>query len=118
MRQQIPVKLYICQWCHYQTDLRWVLARHLTGVHRYSISRAKSIADESEYHLNPSSWSVRLLKNNRKEEREVKKVRTLKDIVDELEEKNVGLESAVINPKEISITTDDEEESEAESEEE
>ena len=108
MKQQAAVKLYFCQRCRYATPYRWVLSRHLVRVHRLSAVRAKTEALRSEYRLNPQPWSVGLIESAEKEAT-MEKVRTLRDILDKLADKNVDPENVVINPKSIQIIADDDE---------
>lgn len=53
MNAKPPVRIYRCPECGYDTEWRWVLARHLYNVHDYYRRDAAKTAIYCEYRLNP-----------------------------------------------------------------
>jgi len=52
-KKKIPVRIYVCQYCPYQTEYRYVLRNHLRNVHKLSKRESADEAADNEYWLNP-----------------------------------------------------------------
>ncbi len=115
---QQSVRVYICRECAYRTPYRWVLVRHLVNVHGYPDRKARIAAMKSKYLLNrivvrnvPGRSG---LESNKREDIAVKTVKTLKEILESLADKDIDPADVVADPKTFRIVTsgDDDEETE------